>query len=108
MKKLPVEVHRHGHVMRQIWRDRLTAIYRYPGGHEVIVIKQAPAQMIMGKPYPAREVYPNDDDWGVWSVTRPATDSLASLRERAASLLRDRLAKRSPEPRSSSDKGSRV
>jgi|SRR5262245_7150597 len=87
MTPLPSEVRKYGRIMRQVWRDEHTAIYEYFGGYEVIVIKKMPETEAFGKQYPPREVYPSEEDWGSLAITRPATDSLEYLKERANELL---------------------
>ncbi len=72
--------------LKQVWREGDRAIYEYHGGFEVIHIKTAPAQTIYGRDYPEREVYPTDNDWGTYAITRPASDELGYLRERAFAL----------------------
>jgi hypothetical protein len=79
MKTLKTEIKHEGRTLRQIKRDAMVALYEVRGagnalyGYEVIKIKIAPAEVIMDKMYPEREVYPssrkNSDDWGsiAWS-----------------------------------------
>lgn len=79
--------------MKQVWRDKDTAIYAYPGGYEVIVVKKAPAEFKFGKNYPAREVYPGNEEWGRLAATRPGSDSMPELKARAKALFEDRPGK---------------
>jgi len=86
LEPLPAEVRKHRRTMLQVWRDEYTAIYEYLGGYEVIVIIKAPAEQKFGEDYPARELYPGDEDWGTLAITRPETDSLEYLKKRARDL----------------------
>ena len=83
MKKLETEIRKHGHTLRQLWRNENTAIYQYHGGFEVILIKKRKAGEVFGKPVQAREAYPCDAEWGRLGITRPASDSLEYLKKRA-------------------------
>jgi hypothetical protein len=94
--------------MRQVWRDDDSAIYEYFGGYEVIAIKKAPAQTIMGRSYPSREVYPSDGEWGTLAITRPSTDSMAYLKRRAAELARSRPTEQEASGKGSREKGSQL
>ena len=79
MKTLKTEFKYQGRTLRQLKREGAVAVYdvRNAGntlyGFEVILVKVAPAETIMGREYPEREVYPssakNSDDWGTlaWS-----------------------------------------
>ena len=79
MKTLKTEIKFQGRTLRQLKREGNVAIYdvRNAGntlyGFEVIIVKVAPAETIMGREYPEREVYPSSrkesDDWGslAWS-----------------------------------------
>ena len=68
-----------GHTYTLVKRTPTAAIYRQSGGkgdataYEVIVINVRDAETIMGREYPAREVYPNMNDWGTlgWTYTGP-------------------------------------
>jgi len=83
MKLLDTQVKRHGHTLDQVWRDERSAIYRWRGGYELILIKIFPAQTFpSGKSYPEREVYPIDKDWGSLAITRPNSDELEYLQKR--------------------------
>ena len=94
MEKLKTVLKKEGHLLRQVWRDNDTAIYSYNGGYEVIVIKKLEPKTIFGREYPAREGYPSGEDWGSLAITRPESDSLNSLKERAKELF---LAQTLPE-----------
>jgi hypothetical protein len=86
LEPLPAEIRKHHRTMRQVWRDENTAIYEYFGGFEVIVIVKAPAEQKFGRDYPARELYPGDEDWGTLAITRPESDSLEYRKKRAHEL----------------------
>lgn len=82
MRELEKEFGYQGRTLRQLKREGRVAIYELLGrggvlyGYEVVIVKIAPAEEIMGKPYPEREVYPSSrkdsDDWGhiAWSYGR--------------------------------------
>jgi hypothetical protein len=60
---------------RQIWREGRIAVYEVHNkagmqiGYELIVVRIQKMQTILGKQYPAHEIYPSNEDFGVrgWS-----------------------------------------
>lgn len=75
MQKLELEIILTSRILRQVKRGRRCAIYSVHNkagtlyGHEVIRIKQRDAEEAFGRDYPAREIYPNNEEWGrlAWS-----------------------------------------
>ncbi len=69
-----------GHHYAQAWRDKDFAIYEQRGqlnqfiGYEVIKIKKQEANHMFGRDYPARELYPSSEDWGVFGKTVDTLD----------------------------------
>lgn len=77
-----------GFTLTQIARQGSWVVYEQSIGgrvvcHELVKIQSKSAEAIMGKPYPAREVYPGNYQWGTlaWSVTDryDAMDRMHSL-----------------------------
>jgi len=76
MQKLPLCISKNGHIYTQIIRTETKAIYQQRtkdgilAGHEVFRIKTLPKRFIFDKPYPAQEVYPGNEAFGVfaWST----------------------------------------
>ena len=80
----------------QVMRDKNVAIYKQrlrPGvgelAYEVFIVKVAPATVVFGKEYPAREMPPRNEDWGDLGWTFP---TLKKAKEKMTELLdtRDR------------------
>ena len=78
MKELEFEIKVQNRTLKQIKRQGRAALYALYGpgnelyGFEVILIKVHPAEIIQGRPYPEREGYPANEDWGrlAWSYGR--------------------------------------
>lgn len=76
MKELPTRIEKKGFVYEQIKRNDFKAIYSQSNkmgnliGHEVFYIGKAKESEAFGVMFPAREVYPCDNDFGVtaWSL----------------------------------------
>jgi hypothetical protein len=75
-KPLPVEITQNcGHHYHQVWRNNHAAVYEQRNafgvhlGYEAIAIKRAEPCHVFGKDYPAREVYPSNEDWGTLAVS---------------------------------------
>jgi hypothetical protein len=73
---LPIEVTQNGgHHYRQVWRDDYAAVYEQRNafgaflGYEAIAIKRAGPCHAFGKDYPARELYPCNEDWGKLAIS---------------------------------------
>ncbi len=70
-----------GFTLHQFAREGMVAIYeksRSPGSvkrFELVVLQHRPAEIICGKPYPARECYPNSKEWGQRGWTFLTLDS---------------------------------
>ena len=69
MERLPIELRINGYNYTQLKRGKKACIYEQhvtPGTlrFEVIFIKLRPAEEVMGRDYPEREVYPCNEDWG--------------------------------------------
>jgi hypothetical protein len=78
---LPIELTQNGgHHYRQIWRDDYAAVYEQRNafgaflGYEAIAIKRAKPCHAFGKDYPARELYPCNEDWGTLAVSVSGLD----------------------------------
>lgn len=90
MKTLPDKFTKKGFSHTLVERHGNIAIYErtkphYSRSHfEVIRIKVAKASERFGKKFPATEIYPSSESWGVLGFTCP---DLASARERAATLI---------------------
>jgi hypothetical protein len=76
-KPLPIDITQNGgHHYHQVWRDENCAVYEQRGhynqllGYEAIRIKRQEAQVMFGKHYEAKELYPNSEDWGRFAVTK--------------------------------------
>lgn len=57
---------------------------------EIIKLKVAPQGIIMGKEYPEREIYPNDEDFGTLGFSIPSNrseEANAAFRGLAVTLL---------------------
>lgn len=77
-----------GFDIAQVAREAMVAIYRQtkPGtsveDYEVIVIGRTEAGVFKGKPYEAKETYPNNGSWGVRGWTyRTKEDAMAKFFE---------------------------
>jgi hypothetical protein len=75
-RKLPIDITQNGgHHYKQVWRDEHAAVYEQYGafgqfiGYEAIAVKKTEAGNIMGRDYPARETYPNSEDWGTYAIS---------------------------------------
>jgi len=73
---LPIEITQNGgHHYRQVWRDVYAAVYEQQNafgaflGYEAIAIKRAGPCHAFGKDYPARELYPCNEDWGKLAIS---------------------------------------
>lgn len=70
-----------GFTLRQVAREGMVALYekfRSPDGikrFELVVLQHRPAEIVCGKPYPARECYPNSNEWGQRGWTFLTLDS---------------------------------
>ncbi len=64
-----------GHHYEQVWRDEHAAVYKQFGafgqfiGYEAIAIKKTEPSEVFGKKYPAREVYPGNEEWGKLAIS---------------------------------------
>lgn len=89
METLQKEIRTNGHIYRQLDRTNNTAIYSQHtkdgqlAGYEVFIIRISPEQVIMGKQYPERELYPKNEDFGktAWSVGIDETHALKRFKE---------------------------
>lgn len=84
-----------GFTYTQLKREGLAALYEQcsPGGtpaYEVVHLLVSPAQDILGKPYPEREVYPNDEQWGKRGWTYSRLDKAEAAFARLVSRLTHR------------------
>lgn len=80
-----------GSTYHQIERFGQIAIYEGPksGMYEVVVIRVAKPQMLNGRLYPLREVYPTPESWGTHGFTFTSNshlDPLNAAREKASEL----------------------
>ena len=73
---LPTEITQNGgHRYHQVWRDDHAAVYEQRNafgaflGYEAIAIKRAAPCHAFGKDYPARELYPCNEDWGKLAIS---------------------------------------
>jgi hypothetical protein len=78
---LPIKITQNGgHHYRQVWRDQYSAVYEQRNGfgaflgYEAIAIKRADACHVFGKDYPARELYPCNEDWGRLAISTSDLD----------------------------------
>jgi hypothetical protein len=92
MRPLETELIFQGRTLRQIKRTGMVAIYelRNEGemlrGYEVIVIRIRRPEEAFGRFYPEREVYPGNEDWGIYAWSYQACDK-AGAQKRFGSLL---------------------
>jgi hypothetical protein len=92
VRPLPLEIGHSDHKCVQAWRDETHAVYKHFGaygqfiGWEAIKIKKAKAAVIFGKSYPAREVYPGNEDFGTYALSVGAQYDLDYAIEKAKTL----------------------
>lgn len=84
--QLPRDLTQNGsHRYHQIWRDDNAAVYEQFGqsdkliGYEIFVIKKQPACRMFDKDYPAKELYPNSEEWGNLAWSRNDRDEALEL-----------------------------
>ena len=92
MKALETEIKVQDRTLRQLKRAGMVALYDLGSegdmliGYEVAVIRVRRAEEAFGKSYPEREVYPGNEDWGMYGWSYQALD-LAGAQKRFDSLL---------------------
>ncbi len=89
MTTLETEFKTNGFDFRQIERQGDVAIYEQSKGgrvltYELIIVQKHPAETIKGRPYPEREGYPYNEQWGsqAWTVM-----NLDDARQRLRNLV---------------------
>jgi hypothetical protein len=92
VRPLPLEIGHSDHKCKQVWRDETHAVYKHFGCRgqfidwEAIKIKKAKPAVIFGKSYPAREVYPGNEDFGTYALSVGAQYDLEYAIEKAKTL----------------------
>src|SRR4030095_9173485 len=80
------------HRLEQVWRDRTHTVYKHFGaygqyiGWEAIRIKLKKPEVVFGKSYPWREVYPGNEDFGTYALSVGAQYDLEYAIAKAKSL----------------------
>jgi len=72
MKRLQQELDKNGFKYTLVLRGQRSCIYEQEvtaktKRYEVFLLKIRPAKVIFGKSYPAREVFPGNEDFGKWA-----------------------------------------
>ena len=81
-------------------------VQRGPEHFEVVILQHRPAEVLLGRAYPAREAYPGTSQWGEAGWSYAGSERSAGLARERFDLLVRRRARRAPKsPLRSSDVG---